>query len=223
MLESLSEILSSPILKSSDITRYSSHYQTRPENLSEHVHEVMTMSYIIGLNLKSLGEYVNLGLLLEKGLFHDSGEVFTGDIVRSTKYYNDRVHKELKFVEDDILKKYCEAHDLSRIYDLSDTSKMGKEGLIIKLVDMLSVVKKCQQEVELLGNNTFLGIMIDLPAYLDEVADKVRCSDDFTLEGSRYLIDLCHDAKSQIETTLSNNSQIIEKYNLTDTSVYQFR
>ncbi len=77
--------LNGSIRRQSFIRRYSSIHCNRPENVAEHNYYCVAYACMIGRDIATY-EYVNMGVLLEKALWHDLSESVTGDIIRSCKY-----------------------------------------------------------------------------------------------------------------------------------------
>lgn len=198
-----------------EVCRYSSVYQETNESLAEHVTEVLTMSYLIAKNLEKLGEKIDKGVLLEKCLLHDMDEVLTGDIPRNTKYATDAVHKELNLVAEDAVRLIEKTLGDIQIFDAWKSAKEGKEGVILKIVDMLCVVKKCITEIELRGNRSFLKVVTELETHLTNMvnsADKYSAFDK--QESVDLLKKLVSEAKDEITTIRVRNQHIIDKYHI---------
>lgn len=211
----------SPINRMNEVDRYSSVYQETRESLSEHTAEVMTMSYMIALKMYELGESPDnlcLGLLLEKCLLHDIDEVITGDIPRNTKYASPGVLSELKNVaEDAVTLAVGQGFSISTknmIMNTWRTAKEGREGLILKVVDMLCVAKKCITEIELRGNLSFLKVVTELESHLVNTLDDTEQYKIFTEAGSKFLRDLVSQAKNEITTIRVRYQHIIDKYHI---------
>lgn len=221
MTNNFLKLINSPLLKSKDITRYSANYQSHIETLSDHITDVSMMSYIICLDLLNLHEDIDVGKVLEYAITHDVEETRTGDVVRSLKYYDDRVLSELKRVAQEIEYNYAKSHNYPRLHEMWDNSKSGKEGLIIKLTDMLSVARKCIQEVELLGNKTFLKITREVTDYLSELEDVINDSDDYSIESKSYLISLTKSAEESCRFLVNKYSNEIDRYELYNISVHE--
>lgn len=203
-----------PLSRMNEVSRYSSVYQETNETLAEHVTEVSTMSYLIAKTLMSFGEKVDIGSLLERCLLHDMDEVLTGDIPRNTKYATVEVHEELNKVA-------CEAVGLIEgmlninLLWVWETAKKGKEGVILKIVDMLCVVKKCVTEIELRGNLTFLKVVAELETHLTNMLSNVQAYEEFEKTESReFLKNLVSQSKDEVTTIRVRYQHIIDKYHI---------
>lgn len=208
------ELAFNPVNRMNEVSRYSSVYQETNESLAEHVTEVMTMSYLIAENLiNNYCESINLGDLLQKCLLHDIDEVITGDIPRNTKYANPYVHKELNCVAENAVKMIEDSLRVP-IYDVWSSAKENKEGKILKIVDMLCVVKKCITEIELRGNLTFLKVVTELETHLTHTLDNRSVYMEFNQKSSQYLRKLVSQAKDEITTIRVKYQDIINKYHI---------
>lgn len=208
--------IASPQSRMDQVSRYSGTYQVEPETVSTHVTEVSIMGYSLILRLNSqYGEDINVGEFLEKTLVHDIDEVLTGDVPRSTKYYNQTILEELRRVADtamDHLSKKCFSSD--RVYKIWDESKTGKSGVIVKLADMLSVAKKTLVEIEMLGNNYFLKVAYEVRQYLEELVTYLNEKSPFNEEATQYLISVLKDAEAEIDRIWQERKDIAERYGL---------
>lgn len=213
-----------PLSRMNEIVRYSSVYQETNENLSEHITDVSVMAYLIAKHIEKITDgkdKLDIGVLLEKCLFHDADEVITGDIPRNTKYATTSAHDELNKVADeaiDMVQSMLEI-DLREIWC---NSKDGKEGIILKICDMLVVVKKAIVEIELRGNLSFLKVVTELEGHLTKMLESLKQGygsspfpdDDnaFSEKSITYLTDLVAQAKDEVTTIRVKYSHVIKKY-----------
>lgn len=208
------ELAFNPINRMNEVSRYSSVYQETNESLAEHVTEVMTMSYLIAADLKkNCNEILNLSELLQKCLLHDVDEVITGDVPRNTKYATSLVHMELNSVAETAVKMIEESLGVP-IYETWSSAKENKEGKILRIVDMLCVVKKCITEIELRGNLTFLKVVAELEVHLSNTLNNSSIYEEFSVESSNYLRQLVSQAKDEITTIRVKYQDVINKYHI---------
>lgn len=205
-----------PAGRSNEIVRYSSVHQEQEETLAEHITDVSMMSYFIAKSIEKVSEgreVINIGSLLEKCLLHDLDEVLTGDITRNTKYATKRVHSELDKVAQSAVDMISSITDIN-LTDAWKSAKQGKEGLIVKIVDMLVVVKKAIIEIELRHNFTFLKVVSELSSHISRLIDhiKIKNSDFTEVESKEYLINLLTQARAEITTIKVKYGHIIDKY-----------
>lgn len=218
MENKFADLISSPLFRVSSVTRFSTIYQSRPESLGDHIVDVSFMAYIIGRNLVTLGEPVDMGLLLTKTLIHDYDEPLIGDIPRLTKYSTEACHTELTRVANLVAKQVSREIDGTDYsyhvwVDDKDTSEI--EGLIMKIVDMLSVAKKAVMEVDMLGNMYFLKIIEEVKTYVGDL-ENVDMSSVQTKEGKQYLKTLLEDTRKLLSEISVNYDNKKTKYTMYD-------
>lgn len=207
-----------PLGRMNEIVRYSSVYQETSETLAEHITEVSMMSYLIVKEIEKLTEgkeVFDVGSLLEKCLLHDADEVITGDIPRNTKYATVDTHKRLSEVAKDAVVMIENSLDIE-IKDTVNSAKDGKEGFILKVCDMLVVVKKAITEIELRGNLSFLKVVTELKGHLMRMTDTLNTEESqrlFTDKRSlEYISNLVSQSKDEITTICVKYNHIIDKY-----------
>ena len=205
-----------PLSRANEIIRYSSVYQETEETLAEHITDVSTMAYLIARHImkKTDGqEEFDIGLLLEKCLLHDADEVITGDIPRNTKYATSEAHNQLNIVADEAIQmiESLIGLDISSVWS---SAKSSKEGLVLKIVDMLVVVKKAVTEIELRGNLTFLKVVTELETHLRNMLTYLsNSSARFTTSfANEYLYRLVQQARDEITTIRVKYDHMIKKY-----------
>lgn len=197
MKPTIREVGFNPLMRSEEIMRYSGIYQAQPESLAVHICDTSMMAYIIGVQLNSFGEGLDLGLLLEKCLLHDLDETLTGDIPRNTKYANKEIKSALDNLQDDVLEVIKKYINNEEIIQKCKDAKKGKEGLILKLADMLGVARRALQEIVLRGNLTFLKVVEELGDHLEYLMNELNM-EDFTQESSKWISELISDSKDTI-------------------------
>lgn len=203
-----------PLCRMNEVYRYSSVYQENNESLSDHVVDVMMMSYLVANDLNKITEEkIDIGVLLEKCLIHDVDEVITGDIPRNTKYATKVVHQELNKVADSAIYMLSEYASID-LYKLWSESKSGKEGLILSVCDMLSVAKKAVTEINLRGNLTFLKVVAELDSHLTSMLNNLAVTELISVESRSYLEELIASAQEEITYIKVKYRAQIEKYHI---------
>lgn len=203
-----------PLMKTEEVVRFSGIYQMQPETLSEHICCTQLIAYQIGTILNTLGENLDIGVLLEKVLLHDMDECITGDIPRNTKYCTKEVKRELDKVQDIALDSIAKLLDDPSLINKCKTAKEGKEGFILKLADMFSVVKRVIQEISLRGNMSFLKVVEELEnhlIWLDSIDIK-----DFNPASVKWIKSLIKDAKNEIQILHYKYLEIINSFRITE-------
>lgn len=205
-----------PMSRMNEVSRYSSVYQETNESLAEHITDVSVMSYLIAKTIQSnFTDDIDLGKLLEKCLLHDIDEVITGDVPRNTKYATNSVHDNLDRVASnavDLIEKYVGIRGICEVWDFA---KEDKEGAILKIVDMLCVVKKSITEIELRGNLSFLKVVTELETHLTTMLSCDEVYERFEDERTRkFLKDLVSQAKDETVTIRVKYQSVIDKYHI---------
>lgn len=205
-----------PMSRMNEVSRYSSVYQETNESLAEHITDVSVMSYLIAKTIQSnFTDDIDLGTLLEKCLLHDIDEVITGDVPRNTKYATKNVHDNLDQVASDavdLIEKYIGVGGICEVWDFA---KEGKEGAILKIVDMLCVVKKSITEIELRGNLSFLKVVTELETHLTTMLSCDEVYKRFEDERTRkFLKNLVSQAKDETVTIRVKYQSVIDKYHI---------
>tara|TARA_R110002020_G_scaffold264508_2_gene479276 strand:- start:240 stop:932 length:693 start_codon:yes stop_codon:yes gene_type:complete len=151
----------------SAIKRYSGLHLIHEESVMEHTGFVCLFVYSLSEEINAscyptiTHSEINIGKALKKAVVHDVDEVITGDIPRPTKYYNKETvnvfseiaHQGINSILDEL-----KIHSVTKNKILSDwyNSKKDREGFIVALADLASVVYKLWEEIILLGNKKLL-------------------------------------------------------------------
>lgn len=209
------KVVFNPAFRASEINRYSGVYLSKPESLSDHIYYVMMLSTTIASSMKARGENIDVGLLLQKCLWHDIDETITGDIPRNTKYATPGVHKEMEVVAQNSARIISEYFPELDVYKIWETAKDGPEGTILKIADMLCVVSKAMQEVELYGNKSCLKVVCELSDHLTYLEESQVLSTNFkSAKAYVWLNDLIRSARDKVEELRENNKDVIIRYNI---------
>ena len=183
---SLIDLLKMKSTRMDEVIRYSGIHSTKPETLSQHIIEVQLISLKIAHLIEVVSNVViNKELLLSKALLHDLDEVVTGDFPRPIKYWNDEIRNGVDSISRQVIHRMSElefgSDYVERVWDLA---KLGKEGLVIKTVDLVVVAKKALEEVAIYHNYAFIKVLYEVKDYLLElhstlgnIIDKSKDSD----------------------------------------------
>lgn len=193
----ITDVAFNPLTRMDDIQRYSGTYQVRPESLAVHICDVTIMAYLISVQLTDeFGESLDRGLLLEKCVLHDLDEVITGDIPRNTKYATMEIKSAMDNLQDSVLDIVYKYIPNRNIIQLCKDAKHGKEGLILRLVDLLGVVRKVLIEIRMCGNLAFLRVVEELLDHL-KYLDTLDLS-EFNPKSQEWIRALIKDAQNSI-------------------------
>lgn len=129
------------------------------ENVSEHSLEVAMLSHGLAIIANErCGKRLDANQIALMGLYHDAGEIITGDMPTPVKYYNEDIKEAYKRVENvashtllnklpDYMKKYYEP-----LFFPDEHS--AYEWKLVKAADKLSALIKCMEELRA-GNQEF--------------------------------------------------------------------
>lgn len=218
------DIISSPMMNTGNIQRYSGTKMVEPESLSAHILESQMMGYMIINYMNNIcGENLDKGLYLEKALHHDLEESMTGDVIRTLKYYNTDVHREIQnvatSVAEEIYTKYLGDTE-GEMLQIWSTAKEGREGFILKLVDTLTVVNKVVREVDFFHNYYFLRVAYEVNIYTKDLLLSLdKKEGQYTEESLNYLRDVLKGALDVLRRILVEHEDIMLRYDIIDKSL----
>jgi 5'-deoxynucleotidase len=141
------------------IGRWGLMHSTRPENIQEHSLRVAMIAHALGVvrNRLFAGDVVPERVAV-RALYHDAGEVLTGDLPRPVKYFNPQIETSYRRIEtvarDTLLGMLPEAlrDDYAGLFG-PETAPPAEEALV-KAADKLCAYMKCLEEVTA-GNREF--------------------------------------------------------------------
>lgn len=141
------------------INRWGLMNNTREENISEHSLEVAMFSHaLVTIANERFGASLNADRAAVMGIFHDCGEIITGDMPTPIKYYNDHIrsaYQQIEVVSEQHLLNML-PEDLRPAYEPFVDSSKADEELVpyVKAADKLSALIKCICEIRM-GNTEF--------------------------------------------------------------------
>ncbi len=140
------------------ISRWALMRNTRQESLSEHTLETAMIAHLLcEIKNKRLGGSIDTGRVVLLALYHDAGEIITGDMPTPVKYHSDEMRQAYKQVEIMASKALTEKlpDDLKSVYEpLLYEKGTVEETRIVKAADKLSALIKCIEE-RTAGNGEF--------------------------------------------------------------------
>jgi len=129
-----------------------------PENIQEHSHMVAVIAHALAVIRRDVfGGDADPGLAASIALFHDSSEIFTGDMPTPIKYYDNEIMDAYKKVESVALRKLLTAlpSELRNTYNQLLSPNIDAETMaLVKAADRLSAYIKCIEELKT-GNHEF--------------------------------------------------------------------
>jgi len=128
------------------------------ENIQEHSHMAAVIAHALAVIRRDIfGQPSDPGLAASLALFHDSSEIFTGDMPTPIKYYDAEIMEAYKRVETVAYRKLLSAlpNELRPAYKEILTPKDDEEMLVlVKAADRISAYIKCVEELKA-GNHEF--------------------------------------------------------------------
>ena len=140
------------------IKRWSLMRSVREENIMEHSQQVAMLAHALAIiNNKVYGGGANAEKCVMYAVYHECGEVMTGDLPTPIKYFNNSIHGAYKSLEDKACDKLLEMlpeemkEEIS-VYVKPDTDSL--EYRLVKAADRLAAYVKCLEEHRC-GNTEF--------------------------------------------------------------------
>lgn len=127
------------------------------ENLKEHSFDVAVIAHCLGVFANRQGnQSVDPNRLSTLALYHDAGEIITGDLPTPIKYNNDQLKTAYKKLEEQADERLLSLLPSELVQDFHNVfHPTQEEELILKAADKLSALIKCIEE-ELAGNREFI-------------------------------------------------------------------
>ena len=129
-----------------------------PENIQEHSHMVAVIAHALAVIRSDVfGRTADPGAAAALALFHDSSEIFTGDMPTPIKYYDAEIMEAYKKVESVASRKLLTAlpSELRPAYKKLLSPNSDDETLaLVKAADKLTAYIKCIEELKA-GNLEF--------------------------------------------------------------------
>ena len=140
------------------ISRWSLMRNTRNESLSEHTTDTAMIAHLLSvIRNKRFGGSIDEGKITLMALYHDAGEIITGDLPTPIKYHSDEMRNAYKQVENMAAKRLVSMlpDDLREEYrPLLMEECTDEEKALVKAADKLSALIKCIEERKA-GNTEF--------------------------------------------------------------------
>ncbi|WP_102411571.1 5'-deoxynucleotidase [Beduinella massiliensis] len=140
------------------IYRWSLMRNTFPENVAEHTAQVAFIAHgIATIGNVRYGRGYDIGRITQLALFHDAGEVLTGDLATPIKYQNEEIKAAYKQVEEGAAKRLLKMlpDDLKEAYEGLLTPREDQAAWkVAKAADRIAAYTKCLEELKA-GNREF--------------------------------------------------------------------
>lgn len=139
------------------IQRWALMRNTAPENVQEHSHQVAVLAHALAVIRNAcFGGNVDAGAVAVAALYHDAGEIFTGDMPTPIKYMNPAIRTAYKDVEADAARRLLDMVPpaLRGAYAPVLEERNSETAALVKAADKLSAYIKCLEELKA-GNGEF--------------------------------------------------------------------
>ncbi len=142
------------------IQRWGLMRNTQPENDAEHTAQVAMIAHALAVlrntRFAHLG-VVDTGMVATLALYHDAGEVITGDMATPIKYFNPEVRTAFQRIEGVATRKLLDMlpEDVRGAYEpLLEPDSTSDGWKLVKAADRIAAYAKCLEELKA-GNNEF--------------------------------------------------------------------
>ncbi|MFZ5722501.1 MAG: 5'-deoxynucleotidase [Pseudomonadota bacterium] len=157
------------------IVRWGLKRNTAPENVVEHSWEVAVIAHLLAtIRNTQCGDTLDANAIAVAALFHDAGEVLTGDMPSPVKYHSPEITRAYKAIEQQA------QHELWRLLPenmreayrplLLDEAIPVAHHELIKIADTLSALLKCRHEMRA-GNREFETALADISLKAEKLAE----------------------------------------------------
>ena len=131
------------------ISRWGLMRNTQEENIQEHSHMVAVLAHALAvIHNRYFGGQVDPGAVAVAALYHDAGEILTGDMPTPIKYDNPDIQSAYKAVEAVAEQKLLSMlpPDLRPDFEAAVTIPDPEIRALVKAADKLSAYLKCVEE-----------------------------------------------------------------------------
>jgi 5'-deoxynucleotidase len=142
------------------IGRWGLMHSTRPENIQEHSLRVAMIAHALGVVRNGLfAGGVSPERLAVLAMYHDAGEVLTGDLPRPVKYFNPEIETSYRRIETVARERLLGMvpdplrAEYAALFRQESASSVERE--LVKAADKLCAYMKCLEEVTA-GNREFV-------------------------------------------------------------------
>ena len=141
-----------------NITRWALMRNSATENVQEHSHMTAVLAHALAVIRRDvLGHDADPGYVAAAALYHDSSEIFTGDMPTPIKYFDPDIMSAYKRVESVASRKLLCAlpPEMRPAYEPLLSPAGGEEGMaLVRAADKLAAYIKCIEELKT-GNLEF--------------------------------------------------------------------
>lgn len=139
------------------IKRWGLMRNTETENIKEHSMDVAVLAHALALIHNTyFGGALDEKKIMAMGLFHETGEIMTGDLPTPVKYYNQSIQKAYQEIEQMAVSRAMDMlpEELKPAYQPLIEHQNDEDYRFVKYADKLCAYIKCIEEVKT-GNAEF--------------------------------------------------------------------
>ena len=152
------------------INRWALMRNSYTENIQEHSHQVAVLAHALAVIRNQFFDgHIDEGQVAVAALYHDAGEILTGDMPTPIKYYNPAIRDAYRQVEQVAQDKLLGMlpDELRPTYSAALSPAAPEIQQLVKAADKLSAYIKCLEEVKA-GNSEFRDAAAQTRAALEE-------------------------------------------------------
>jgi len=159
------------------IVRWGLKRNTSTENVVEHSWEVAVIAHLLAsIRNAQFGGTLDANAIAVAALFHDAGEVLTGDMPSPVKYHSPEITRAYKAIEHQAQVELWQQlpQSLRDVYRplLIDEAMPAAHHEIIKTADTLSALLKCRHEIRA-GNREFETALAEISLKAERLAESL--------------------------------------------------
>ena len=140
------------------IKRWSLMKSVDEENIAEHSAQVAQIAHALALiKNRFFGGSLNADRITTLALYHETGEVLTGDLPTPIKYYNPKIrtaYKEIEAIANEKLLTMLPEELREDYSSIVTQDESAYEHILVKAADKISAYIKCVEEIKS-GNKEF--------------------------------------------------------------------
>ena len=159
------------IARMKHIKRWGLMPSSREENIQEHSLQVAMIAHALALlQNKHYGGTLDPEHIMAIAVYHETGEVITGDLVTPIKYFNEDIktaYKNIEAIAEDRMISML-PEDMREDYRALIQPKDEEEKRIVKAADKIAAYTKCLEEIRS-GNKEFSMAEKALRKTIDEM------------------------------------------------------
>lgn len=154
------------------IIRWNLMRNTREENIAEHSLQTAMVAHALAIMHNQCGGLVDEKNVMALAVYHETGEVITGDLATPIKYYNPDIRDAYKHVERIANEKMLAMlpPDLQPHYEpyITGKGRDAQEWQLVKAADRICAYLKCIDELKA-GNSEFSRAAESIKASIDQI------------------------------------------------------